>query len=120
VDFLAAGRLIIDDSQLTFPLPTGRYEVTFALSGFQTSTASNINLHVNPSTSYETVAPNQLLPMFKDKRSRFALILPPIIYSSAMHTGSQWRRIMPPMGAAPSTRHSRSLSPGVSMAYLAS
>ena len=28
-------------------LPTGRYEVTFALSGFQTHTATNLNLHVN-------------------------------------------------------------------------
>jgi carboxypeptidase family protein len=28
-------------------LPTGRYEVTFGLSGFQTQTAQNISLHVN-------------------------------------------------------------------------
>jgi hypothetical protein len=28
-------------------LPTGRYEVTFALSGFQAQTAQNISLHVN-------------------------------------------------------------------------
>ena len=28
-------------------LPTGRYEVTFTLSGFQTNTATNLNLHVN-------------------------------------------------------------------------
>src|SRR6266436_7653051 len=28
-------------------LPPGRYEVVFALSGFQTPTARNLNLHVN-------------------------------------------------------------------------
>ncbi|TMQ24702.1 MAG: peptide ABC transporter substrate-binding protein [Candidatus Rokuibacteriota bacterium] len=38
-------------------------------------TLSTINLYVDPSTSYETIAPNHLLPMFKDRRMRQALYL---------------------------------------------
>jgi peptide/nickel transport system substrate-binding protein len=41
----------------------------------EAKTLSNINLYVDPSTSYETIAPNHLLPMFKDKRMRQALYL---------------------------------------------
>src|SRR5262245_49972475 len=36
-------------------LPTGRYEVTFALSGFQTQTAQNIALHVNDRVQVDMV-----------------------------------------------------------------
>jgi hypothetical protein len=36
-------------------LPTGRYEVSFALPGFQTSMASNINLHVNDRVQVDMV-----------------------------------------------------------------
>jgi len=41
----------------------------------EAKTLTNVNLYVDPSTSYETIAPNHLLPMFKDKRMRQALYL---------------------------------------------
>jgi peptide/nickel transport system substrate-binding protein len=41
----------------------------------EAKTLTNINLYVDPSTTYETIAPNHLLPMFKDKRMRQALYL---------------------------------------------
>src|SRR5262245_9921884 len=36
-------------------LPTGRYEITFALAGFQTQTAQNIALHVNDRIAVDMV-----------------------------------------------------------------
>jgi len=39
----------------------------------EAKTLTTIDLWVDPSTSYETIAPNHLLPMFKDKRMRQAL-----------------------------------------------
>ena len=39
----------------------------------EAKTLPNVTLYVDPSTTYETIAPNHLLPMFKDKRVRQAL-----------------------------------------------
>jgi peptide/nickel transport system substrate-binding protein len=73
-------KYIPDLTVLFTQLKTGEIDVT-GLQGIpvdlypEAKTLKNIDLWVNPSTSYETIAPNHLLPMFKDKRMRQALYL---------------------------------------------
>ena len=73
-------KYVPDLTVLFTQLKTGEIDVT-GLQGIpvdlypEAKTLTSINLYVDPSTSYETIAPNHLLPMFKDKRMRQALYL---------------------------------------------
>ena len=73
-------KYVPDLTVLFTQLKTGEIDVT-GIQGIPVDlypegrTLSTINLYVDPSTSYETIAPNHLLPMFKDKRMRQALYL---------------------------------------------
>ena len=73
-------KYVPDLTVLFTQLKTGEIDVT-GIQGIpvdlypEARTLSTINLYVDPSTSYETIAPNHLLPMFKDKRMRQALYL---------------------------------------------
>ena len=73
-------KYVPDLTVLFTQLKTGEIDVT-GLQGIpvdlypEAKTLTSINLYVDPSTSYETIAPNHLLPMFKDRRMRQALYL---------------------------------------------
>jgi peptide/nickel transport system substrate-binding protein len=73
-------KYVPDLTVLFTQLKTGEIDMT-GIQGIpvdlypEAKTLTNINLYVDPSTSYETIAPNHLLPMFKDKRMRQALYL---------------------------------------------
>ena len=73
-------KYVPDLTVLFTQLKTGEIDVT-GLQGIpvdlypEAKTLTSINLYVDPSTSYETIAPNHLLAMFKDKRMRQALYL---------------------------------------------
>jgi len=73
-------KYVPDLTVLFTQLKTGEIDVT-GIQGIpvdlypEARTLSTIHLYVDPSTSYETIAPNHLLPMFKDKRMRQALYL---------------------------------------------
>jgi peptide/nickel transport system substrate-binding protein len=73
-------KYVPDLTVLFTQLKTGEIDVT-GIQGIpvdlypEARTLSTIDLYVDPSTSYETIAPNHLLPMFKDTRMRQALYL---------------------------------------------
>ncbi|HET7340404.1 MAG TPA: peptide ABC transporter substrate-binding protein [Methylomirabilota bacterium] len=73
-------KYVPDLTVLFTQLKTGEVDMT-GIQGIpvdlypEAKTLSTINLYVDPSTTYETIAPNHLLPMFKDKRMRQALYL---------------------------------------------
>jgi len=71
-------KYVPDLTVLFTQLKTGEIDIT-GLQGIpvdlypEAKTLTTITLYVDPSTAYEAVAPNHLLPMFKDQRMRQAL-----------------------------------------------
>ena len=82
-----------------------------------------MSLHLASPVSH----PDRIRAGIADLRAAFAIVVPYLVSiplygglwmmacASARQAGIQWRRMSCPIGAAPSTRHSRSFSPGVNI-----
>ena len=102
-------KYIPDLTVLFTQIKTGEIDIT-GIQGIpvdlypEAKTLANVKLYVDPGTAYETIAPNHLLPTFKDKRVRQALYLgmdkKPIIEKIMLGLAPESESYVPPQSWA--------------------